>query len=162
MRWNSFLAGWPAICSSQNVSTEIVLACGRCSIAAFTKQLPTPKPRQFDQTASHLIQPCGRVPPNSTPPSTVQSPLLLSDRTHSAARYSILRRSKASKSGIGPNSGTTSLTISSHVAMSPGVAKSACNVTLRHPSHCFLGGAPALHRCVRPNSGRGGGCWPVI
>ena len=102
--------------SSPKVSTSTSHGGGyRCSASA-TRARPTPRRRADDRTASHAICLYGAarsiIPPRTWP---------LGSRTHSAVPRLIFRRSVDSKSGIGPNKGSTSRAISSQDATSSSV-----------------------------------------
>jgi hypothetical protein len=84
--------------------------------ASATSACPTPWSRADDRTASHVICVCGAarssIPPRIWP---------LGSRTHSAVLRLMFRRNVDSKSGIGPNRGSTTRTISSQDTTSPRV-----------------------------------------
>jgi hypothetical protein len=84
--------------------------------AAATSACPAPRRRADDRTASHVICVRGaarsRTPPRTRPPAS---------RIHSAVPRLMFRRTVDSKSGIGPNNGSTSRASSSPDATSSGV-----------------------------------------
>src|SRR6202161_356224 len=99
--------------SSPKVSTSTSHGGGYRRSASATGTCPTRRRRADARTASHVICVCGAAR-SSIPPRTWP----LGSRTHSAVPRLIFRRNVDSKSGIGPNKGSTSRAISSQDATS--------------------------------------------
>ncbi len=117
----------------------------RCRISS-TNRAPTPRRRAVLRTANQRIVRTGDSRLNSAAPKTAPS----AERTTNAVPRAIPRVACMEKSGIGPNSGWTSLASSIHDARSDGVAGTASSISVTSGHYLLVRSSPGQVRSPPP------------